>query len=65
MTLSLDETMARLHCGRRKVFELLRDGRLCRAVRLGRGVRITESSVRALVDAIEALGLGPARRAAR
>ena len=28
MTLSLEETMARLHCKRRKVFDLLKDGRL-------------------------------------
>ena len=53
MTLSLEETMTRLHCKRRKVFDLLKDGRLVRAQRLGKELRITESSVIALEFEIE------------
>lgn len=47
-TLSLAEAAERLHCKRRKLFELLKDGRLCRAVRLGKEVRVTAASIDAL-----------------
>ena len=47
MVLSVEEAGQILGCGRRKVFELLRDGILERAPRYGRALRIYRASVEA------------------
>jgi excisionase family DNA binding protein len=48
--LTVEETGARLGCGRTKVFELLAAGTLTSAQRIGRETRVTTASVEALAD---------------
>lgn len=50
--LSVEDTATRLGCSRRRVFGLLREGRLLRAERLGKETQVTIASIELLERAV-------------
>ena len=49
--LSISQAMARLQCGKKKLYQLNREGRID-MVKLGHSTRVTEASLRRLIDAL-------------
>lgn len=58
---TIDQAMELLHCSRSRVFELLQEGRLVRAPKVGRATVIFRDSVLAIFD-FDPASKGPAKR---
>ncbi len=61
-SVSSQDAMELLQCGRFRLFELLRQGRLRRAARVGRRTMVTSASVKAVMQGKRLVGRQPKPR---